>query len=1036
MALEGQTVDIPLGALNQQAPTTGGPVGRIRSLINGIVKKIERSGATATTAATATLRVEKRDGFTQLPTTVRDPATGAVSSKTLTGPTLFGTYGAQLVAIFLAAPFVLSESAGCWESPTYNAPTQVLRATPVFAGTPQPSISPLVSVPDEARIGTRTMYTWANGIGSAFLTMAMVIDDDGTIIRQPFSVDAVRRVRACADGTQFWIVWDNGTGGIQTNVYDINGNALGSNTVGSSGTGYFDVTTNTNAANSIVILQKDPASNGIKLTTFTWNGAAVLVASSIPLTTLASTGRVAFLTNNLNDHRYYITTIDGAGPFTTIYMAINDSFLTVAAGPFTVKAADATAPVESAGYAAGGASIVVGLSYLDTTPTPQLNRTDIYTVSTIGTSVLVRSQKSLTLASRAFRMQVGGDYYAVGYYHSNPAGATAIAQSTYFLMDLGTSYQVAGRFEAGTAYFDWLTTADTTRYGFLSTPQVGPDGGVHITLAYRASSTIAVTTTGDTFAPTRTLVDVVGIKDYQFGPDNGQPVEHSAALFLPGPETNNYTGATFAEDGIGLIPEVTSVVNSGIGSLTGSYEWVVVDEWTDNNGQRVRSPAGIPNSLTGSAFAATITGFHNHVTRKQGLVHSIYRTAIQNGVQSSLHYKVTGSLQGGSYLAGVVLNDDTANTWSFVDTMIDSVASNNEELYTDKGLLDHFPAPPFSVGLAAFDRIFLAGYDNAIWFSGPKSEGDSFWFHPTFRIPLPTREKVRAIRQLDNLIVVMCERSAMFAIPSAPFPDATGEGSIPSPVPLPFSNGCTGFAETISDGIVYSAVQGGLWKITRSMDNQYIGAPIEDVVNADGPVIGVASDDKQRLAFLLSQGTMAVYDQVTGIWSKWVMSDGGGLLTEHKGRLAYINDAGTRVWRQTLGQYFDDQAGAHNAIATTTQIAYLHVGGIRRYKRLWQTQMIGQYLGDHDMTVSAAVDDDPGYAVVASKTFTPAAGVPYIYELAAVEKTELCASISYTFVDSFPRSPTQGYAIEALSMYLGLEKRLGGLPATSQIKTG
>lgn len=1027
--LQPETFDIPLAPLNQHATKTGGPVGRIKKLVNAVVKKITSNGATASAAATSELRVEKRDGFATLPSTVRDPATGAISSKVLSGPTLFGTYGAQLIAVFLAAPFVLSEAAGCWESPTYNAPTQVLRATPVFSGVVNGfgPVPPIQSVPDQARIGTRTMYTWVSGGSGTPLVMVMVIDDDGTIIRQPFNVFTVRKARVCADGTQFWVIWEDGTN-VTVNAYDINGAFLNTGGTPSAGTGYFDVTPSTNAANAIVMLQKDPASNGFKFTTFTWNGATVTIASVVPVAATNSTGRVAFLKNDTGDHNYWFTTVDGAGPFTVYRTVVADSLLSVFAGPSSV-ASPVTAPVESAGFVGAGSTSTIALSFLDTTPIPQLNFTLIYTMTSGGVPTLQRTQRSLTIASRAFQIQAGGDYYAVGYYHSNPAGATGIAQSTYFLMDLGTGYQVTGRWEAGTAYEDWLTTANTVQYGYLSTPQVGPDGGIHIALCYRASSTVAVgTINGDPFAPTKTLVDVVGIKDYKFGPDSGQPVEHSGALFMPGPEAVNYTGATFAEDGIGLIPEVLTIANGGAGSLTGTYEYVVVDEWTDNNGQRVRSPSGLPFSITGAAFQVTLTGLQNHVTRKQGMLRSIYRTVIKGGVQTIQHYKVTGSLQGGSYLGGIVLNDDTANTWTFTDNMIDSVAANNEVLYTDKGFLDRFPAPAFSVGLATFDRIVLWGWDRALWISGPKTEGDAFWFHPFLRMPLPTQEDVTAIKVLDDAIVVMCDGGSVFLIPNGPWPDATGQGQFPVPRILPFSNGCTGFAETTSDGIIYSSTQGGIWLITRDFQNKYIGAPVEDEKFENERFVGVATDDKQRTVFLTSGGNMLVYDQVTGVWGTWFVGGIPSLVAAHKGRLAYIPVFGAPL-RQVIGQYFD---ATSTPIITTVRLRAAP-GGIRRFKRTWQVQMVGEWLGDHDMSVTATIDDITTNAPTAVQSWTPSTTGPYVYELPANAATELCAAVDYTFVDSFPRGPTRGFALEALAMFVGLGDRSKDVPATQRI---
>jgi hypothetical protein len=1012
--LQGQYVDVPLAPMNQQATKTGGPVGRLRRLLNAVVKKITRGDQPG-------LRVEKRDGFAALPTGVRDPSTGAVSSKTLASPSLLGTYGAQLIAIFLAAPFVLSEAAGCWESPTYGLPTRVLRERGVYNG------STVLNTPDSARLGTRTMTAWYDA--SAGPTI-MVKDDDGTVILQPKIVQGFGPPKVTSDGARFWVsVWTSfPSNGIIVGAYDGAGQTLGAGLIGASASPmiYFDVTKNTNAADSIVVLQKDPASAGFQFTTATWNGAAVVLVSSVAAGVFNSTGRVAFLTNDRNDHKYHVIIIDGAGPFTVRVAPINDSSLSVAAGPFTVLSPSAL-PVDVAGHVqpTGNADYVIAVTFLDATPTPQFNQTLVYSVTAAGVSTAVRTQRSLSLASRAFRMVAGGGYYAVAYFRSNPAGVTAIAQSTYFLLDLSAPYKPCGRWEFGLAYNDWLTTAVTTYYMALSSPQLAADGGIHVALTYRSSSTIAITLVGDVFEPIKTLVDTVGIKDYQLGPDGGQCVEHSGALFLPGAQAHNYTGATFAEDGIGLVPEVISLVNGGAGALTGTFEYVVVDEWTDNNGQRVRSPSGVPFSITLAAAQATLTGYHNHVTSKTNMVHSVYRTIIKGGVQTTEHYKVSGSLQGGAYLGQVVTNDDNASTWTFSDNMADAVAGNNEVLYTDKGLLDHFPAPPFSVGVAAFDRIFLAGPDNAVWFSGPKTEGDSFWFHPTFRIPLPTRENVKAIRQLDDFILVMCEGSSVFAIPNGPFPGATGEGSIPSARALPFTNGCTGWAETTSDGVMYSSTQGGIWLITRDLKNIYIGAAVEDEKAANETFVGVATDDKQRTAFLTSGENMLVYDQVTGVWSVWTAASGP--LTVHKGRFVYLDGSPSTPFRQVLGTYVDGAA----PIVTTVTVAPMHLAGVRRAKRLWQTQMVGERLGDHDMSVTASVNDES--SVTQSATWTPSPTGPYVYELPANARTELCASVSYTFVDSFPRGASQGFALEMLSMYVGLEQRPLGLPATSRI---
>lgn len=1062
MALQGQTVDVTLQPMNQQATDTGGPVGRLKSLINGIVKQITR------TDTGAALRVEKRDGFAVLPSTVRDPSTGTVSAKTLTTqPGLLTTYRTQLLAVFLAAPFILSEAAGCWESPTYTCPTQVLRERGVYQG------NALILTEDQARIGSRTMFVMVERDSPTTSRITYeVIDDDGTVIRSPVLFAAAGATdllaKVTTDGTRFWLVLSNTVfaGLIDAVVFDTNGVILGSassslTTVPFAAGTWWDVTADTTQLTAgVFVVQKNAGGAGVTFTRFVWTGSAVTSAQTSQAAFLCTTGRVAFLRNNTGDGNLYLTTVTGAGPFAVnVWQATSPGAGTFANGhQYVVNAAAAVSPFQITGIAGTTAptnnpDLTVFLSFLDATPTPQLNFSEIRTVTFAGVTTLQRTQRGLTAVSRPFALS--GAHYVVAYYRSNPLnGFTQIAQSTYFLISLA-SYQVCGRWEYGTAYADATDTATTTYYLSLSSPILSADLGIHVALAYRAqSSVVKFISGGNTQGGLFFGSDVVGIKDYSFGPDFGQALEVGGELLIPGPECSSYTGTKFSENGMSLVPEISNAVPGAGGLLNPlyKYQYVAVAEWTNDNGDRVRGPAGPPVNiaLAGGQNRVTLTGYNIHTTRKTNVLISVYRTVILGGsgaplvggLQSSIHYKITASLKASAFTGPVVYNDDTSNTWTLVDDMSDVIAAQNESLYTDRGSLDRFPAPPFSTGTQAFGRAFVVGPDNAVWFSGEKTETEATWFNPSFRIPLPTHEKVKAIRQLDNFLLVLCEKSDVFSIPAGPFPDAAGNGSIPSPTLLPFSNGCTGFAEVTDQGVMYSSAQGGIWMITRDLRNVFVGAPVQnDTANA--AVIASASDDKQRAMFALTTGAMLVYDQVTNVWSKWQV-DAAAVpsvtgLTSHKGRFVYSGfSAGNTpaVLRQFLGLYFD-QTAAGGSVAIITQVltAFIRLGGIRNYKRVWQTQMQGTWLGDHDLAASVYNDDD---AVNPTATYAWTPPVPASPPAAIVfdlpPKVELCTTVAYLIQDSFPRGPTQGFAMEVLSFFVGLEKGLGRLPATSSIK--
>lgn len=1028
MALVGQPIDVPLAPMNQQAPATSGPLGGIKRLINGVAKRLQRS------VDGVRLLVEKRDGFAALPTTVHDSSTGAVSSKTLTSPTLLATWRDQLLSVCGGAPFLLSEAAGCWEAPPYVAPTQVLREKHVAL---QNGIS---NAPDSARIGARTLYTWQGLSGTCWAT---IVDDDGTVVLQPTVAlqgggPNFPFPKCATDGTRFWILitWPT-DGRIWITSFDANGvgittfNTVIVLTAGST----IDITTDANLPTGVYVAMKNVIA-GTTIIRYTWNGSSVVNSSGVVNGALCGTGRLAFLRNDSGDGNLYLATIDAAGPFDHyVWQIATPSGTPTLAHQYNVSLASAKAAFEIAGYVdpGGTQAIVVALSFLDTVPTVQFNFTEIRTVTLAGVTALARTQRSLTLATRVLRM--AGAYYAIFYYRSNPAGFTNIGQSTFFMISLAAPWQVCGRWEFGTAYNDWNDTVATGFYMMLASPNVDSLGGVHFPLAYRATSQVALSQSGDAFNIIRHVVDTVGIKEWTLGPDHGQALDLVGKILLPGSEANAYSGGTFTEDGIPLLYEVPAApAQAGGGNLTllGTYQYVIVPEWTDNAGNRVRGPAGPPITvtLTGANNKITITGYNIHVSRKFNLMVAVYRTIwnATTGVQSTIHYKVSGTIIGGAFGGPVVYNDDSSNTWTFVDVMPDVLAAVNDQLYVDSGQLDHFPAPPFSVGCEAFGRAFVVAPDNSIWFSGDKTEGEDFWFHPGQRIVLPTHERVKQIRRLDNFLLVMCEKTALFTIPKGPFPDATGQGTIPTPDRLPFANGCTGFAETTAAGVIYSAAQGGLWIVTRDLQNLFIGAAVQN--DTASGIAASATDAAQRVYFLTNAESIVVFDQVTNCWYVWLVTIVPGMtnLAMHKGALAFMSaNFPSQPYRQSVGAV--DDGGT--AIPTTLTIEFMRFGGIRNYKRAWEAQLQGEYRGDHDLTVTCYVDDD-AVNPEAVYTFTPAATTPYIYALPPVQ--ELCSSRSYTFVDSFPRGPSAGYALELMSFLIGLEKGLGRQPATSSIK--
>lgn len=1031
---QSQAIAVPLLPVNQAAPDkTGGPVGRLKAAVNCVWRKYEGRGGQQV------LRVEKRNGFQQFPTTVLDPATGLAVSKSMSNPTAMGTLGNRLLTFAGAAAFVLSESAGCFESPAYHCPTQTLRATPL--STASANSSNQLKLSDSVRLGSRTMYTWYDA--NTANVMYSVIDDDGTIVRSPGLLGTAGiKPKVATDGTHFWSVHIQIFAGLLiVQAFDANGKFLGSDITISNTTNYYDITPRVDGTLGIVLAQQQTAGAGTEFHAYTFAGGVVVHSFTQVLpAVLCSTGRLGFLRNDSGDTNYYLITADGAGPFdwhgwqlTNPGIALGHHYVIAAAQPLPF--------MNVTGFVApsGAKDITVILSFPDTATVPgpftYRNLSRIYTVTFAGVTVFARTQFSLTTVSRPFVMN--GTYYVVMFYQSDPNATYSLMQSTYFLLNLSSPWQICGRWDYGLAYADWQSLSVTTDYMHLASPNVDSSGAIHIPLMYRARSftaRVVVPGTQDIGKDIGNWANIptsaIGIKDYSFGPDSGIPLEASGALLIPGPQCTTFSGNAFAEDGIPLIPELDRPVGAGAGVVisAGTREYVCSMEWTDDVGNRVLGPVGPPASFTLGAgqTGVIVTGTNVHVSTKTNLKITLYRSAIVGGNQTAQHYKVTSDITP-------LYNNDGTVSWTFTDTNPDGSITTNEVAYTDKGFTDRFPAPPHHGGCANADRVILLGYDNALWVSGPKSEGDAWWFSPAFRIPIPTGEQITKCILLDGYVQIYCATSNVFVVPIAQLPDATGAGPLPSPLLQPISNGCNGQAVVINTGVVYASAQGGAWITSRGLGSEYFGEKLKDVIELGGPVTSMATDKTQKL-FIQMRGTgaLAVYDQITGEWYVWSLAETPLLLATHKGLLAYVTPSG-HVWRQNLTLFADiDSAGVPHAIDRTITIAPLHFGGIRNYKRVWMAQFEGEYLGAHSLTVIATYNmDDVDVSPTNTYTFTPDPAKPYVYELPP--QYEEVESIEYRFVESSVAG-SAGFALEMLGFEVGIEPMLGRVPRGRRIQ--
>lgn len=630
-------------------------------------------------------------------------------------------------------------------------------------------------------------------------------------------------------------------------------------------------------------------------------------------------------------------------------------------------------------------------------------------------------------------------------------------QSTWFIIPMTGNQPVSGCFERGLAYADWIIEGDPTYAPTLfpgALSSVYPNAsGLQFVLPYRAqnvtSSVTQITAAGEVDIGDASFQSTAGLKQFWIEAASGHAYANSGELLIPGPMASVYTSSGFFEDNFNVAPEAPFLISQStaaggqLGITLGAIRiYVAVFEYTDENGNRIYSPPSPPLvvNMSGTNNVATIGGRLAFPlgtdgapvastfgpTTRNGTI-SLYATAFINGVPTTNRYKVTFDLSAnglapisGTNPSGFSFPDSF--TWNYLDQNPDSEIQNNEVLYTDKGYLPRFGAPAFTQGEPSWlNREFVIGYDGAIWFSGEKTEGDAIWFNPAFRIVLPTDDEPLGIAAMENYLIVTCHRSIWY-IPAAQFPDATGQnGTIPEPVQLPFPNGSiSGLAQTIREGVAYDSTAGGLWLITRNLDNVWLSHDVQDTLAT--PIIDLALDGQQRLFVLQQSGPIMVYDSVPAAWYAWAAPTAGVLLATSAGNAVYQDGATVNV--VTPGQVNDSIAGVTTGIAPDITLAPLNLGNVRGLKRVWEFQAVGTYLGPHRVNVVLSYPEEIGIPNDVFGPFSPA-GAPYVLPFNPTQ--EEAAQYGIRIYADFVGVGTPGltFALEMVSAQVGLDAGVG-----------
>lgn len=508
-----------------------------------------------------------------------------------------------------------------------------------------------------------------------------------------------------------------------------------------------------------------------------------------------------------------------------------------------------------------------------------------------------------------------------------------------------------------------------------------------------------------------------------------------------------YDGVSIFESGFHIYPDHISGTQSGTaGNLdTGSYQYCIVYEWSDSNGQIHRSAPSIPItvSISGTSKSVDLTVPTLHLTDRKGsraaVVLAVYRT-IKNG---TIFFKA-------SSVTSPTYNDDSIFSVSINDGLSDADLIKKERLYTTGGIVENI-APPAAKIVARFkNRLFLAGLEssNTLWYSKEHVNGDAVNFSDVFIIKVDdTGGKITALGELDDKLIIF-KGNTIFGL-TGDGPLATGaQNTFSIPQLIASDVGCIDPYSVVRtrNGLMFKSKK-GIYMLDRGLQVQYVGASVE-AWNDLTITSASAVDDQNQVRFTTSNGRCLVYDIYFDQW--YTFTNIAAIDSAvWQGKFVFLKATG-EVWRETKGRYVDVDV----PIISKYVLALLQFAQVQGFQRIYKLNILGENRGTHGLKIEVGYDyrefyeerfllnpDDVLYSSTwGSDSVWGQAGtlwggnVDGVYQFQIRPRQQRCQALKLKIEDYFGSGTgTGGFALSNVTAEVGIEPNIGRLAKTKII---
>jgi hypothetical protein len=511
--------------------------------------------------------------------------------------------------------------------------------------------------------------------------------------------------------------------------------------------------------------------------------------------------------------------------------------------------------------------------------------------------------------------------------------------------------------------------------------------------------------------------DSQGIQHVTFTmPGDPLPVEvHSGLSVLAGGQLWTYDGDRAEEVQPHWAPEGPTVAAGAGGSIDdGLHYYRIVWEWEDSAGNIHRSAPSRVSQITITAPNSTATlTFPDLTIRTRDGTHAagvrvaVYRTK----VGGTVYYLATRAVPSAAATAGMVDVDDTA---------IDSAIDVNEVLYTEGGVLQNDPPPPFRDIVRTKGRLWGLHAERAgeIWYSKYLQPSVAPEFSAAFVLQLPQGSGV-ALERLDDKTIIFTE-AEIYAVHGDGPADTGVQNNFVGPRLVSADMGCENRGSVVRcpAGVCFQSKR-GIQLLDRNEDVRYIGAPVEDELGSGTVYAAIHFEKQQEVRFYLDGSANAlVWNYLHDAWALWdghtmqcpTAWDDYGLYAETDGKLL----------QETDGTFLDQ--GSFFALSLVTP--WIKPAGIQGFVRVWRALLLGEHLEAHAARVQIAYDYVDTwvdtYSWTESELDTLIASQPY--QLAVKPSRQKCQAIRFEVLDQSSETDGEGFALSGITLEAGIKR--------------